>query len=257
MSWVDEIIRTAAPGAAKVIYWMGEVEFLSAAENDTAGRTLKLRVVRGPQEQHLINPFAKATRKRSGFAGTHFTLSLAGIGDNERMEWVDTVVMLNWADGPSGATVTLKIPDTADVHPFMFCVRPSANVRGTRWMAVFVELDDGHVAVRQLDAQVEKHLDRVSGVSDAVAGSSGARGQTYAQGVALLIQSQPFLDYLGEMVEAKEWTFAAADQWLKSRLEIASKSELNVPSAARQKWEKIRSSYLEWAARGARAPRLY
>ena len=58
MGWIDEVIASSDPKTAQRIYWAGEVEFLSAAEGDVTGRTVKLRLVRGPEEHALVNPFA-------------------------------------------------------------------------------------------------------------------------------------------------------------------------------------------------------
>ena len=126
----------------------------------------------------------------------------------------------------------------------MFCKRPSAEGPGTRWMAVFVELTDDGGAVNQKQAGMADKL------ADTPIANSERKAQTYAQGVALLIKSQQFREYLNEMVEPGDWSPEDADTYIKAKLDIASKSELNVGGIKRAQWEKLRSAYLEWSGRG-------
>ena len=254
-SWIDEVLESADPAAAQRIFWAGEVEFLAASETDTTGCTVKLRLVRGPEEHAMVNPFAKATRRRRGFAGTMFEFSRSRMGDTESgaTPLPMATVLLNWSDGPSGPTVTLKLSDDDCVeldggghHPFMFCKRPSADGPGTRWMAVFVELTDDELPVNQAKADMADKL------ADTQIANSERHSQTYAQGVAVLMKSPQFKQYLTERCDttAADWNDADVDNYIKGKLGIASKSELNVAGIPRKRWEALRSAYLEWSGRG-------
>ena len=244
-SWIDEVIASANPAAAQKIAWAGELEFLSASETDTTGRTVKLRLVRGPEEMASINPFAKFTRRRKGFAGTRFEASLSPLDGTDTLALSTT--LLNWADGPSGPSVTLKLSDDSPQHPFMFSRRPSADGNGTRWMGVMIELTDDEQPVNQKQAGMADKL------ADTPIANSERKAQTYAQGVALLIKSGQFLEFLNERIEPGTWTPDEADTWIKAKLGIASKSELNeIGCPARKVWEQIRSAYVEWSGRGQR-----
>lgn len=250
-NWIDEVLESADPKTAQRIFWAGEVEFLSAAETDTTGRSVKMRLVRGPEEQAMVNPFAKATRRRRGFAGTFFEASLSLLGGPEGGAGgvARATILLNWSDGPSGPTVTLKLSDDEEgggEHPFMFCKRPSAEGPGTRWMAVFVEMTDDGEAVNQAKADMADKL------ADTPIANSERHSQTYAQGVAVLMKSPQFKQYLTERCDttAADWNDADVDNYIKGKLGIASKSELNVAGIPRKRWEALRSAYLEWSGRG-------
>jgi hypothetical protein len=243
MGWIDEVIAAADPKAARHVYWAGAVEFLSAAENDVTGRTVKLRTLRGPEEFASINPFALATRRRKGHAGTFFemTLSLLGGPEGSEVPRSYATVLLNWSDGPQGATVTLKVSDDHVVHPFMFCKRPSAGVLGTQWMAVFVEQTNDEQPVDQTKAQFTIRDSRIENDRPIM---------SYAQNVGILIKSAAFALYLQERVDGnREWDAESIDTWLKAKLGIKSKTELNLPCPARTACEAIRSNYIEWSGR--------
>ena len=231
-SWIDEVIASANPAAAQKIAWAGELEFLSASETDTTGRTVKLRLVRGPEEMASINPFAKFTRRRKGFAGTRFEASLSPLDGTETLAL--STVLLNWADGPSGPSVTLKLSDDSPQHPFMFSRRPSADGNGTRWMGVMIELTDDEQPVDQTKAQFTIRDSRIENDRPIM---------SYAQNVGILIKSAAFALYLQERVDGnREWDAESIDTWLKAKLGIKSKTELNLPCPARTACEAIRST---------------
>jgi len=252
-SWIDEVIASANPKTAQRIYWAGEVEFLSAAEGDVMGRTVKLRLVRGPEEHALVNPFAKATRKRKGFAGTFFEMTLSLLGGPEGGDDTMTLstVLLGWSDGPKGATATLKISDEEEGgHPFMYFKRPSSEGPGTRWMAVFVELTDDVQPVNQQQAAICD-----SRIENAPVDHPPAKVKSYAQNAAILIQSPAFALYLQERVDgSRGWDAETIDTWLKAKLGITSKTELNAPGPARTAFDAIKSNYVEWSGRAQYSP---
>ena len=240
-SWIDDIISSSA--APQRIFLAAEVEFMGAAENDITGRTVKLRIIRSPEEQLQAHPCAKATRRRRGFAGTMFEATLSPLDGTPILTLA--TILLNWQDAPKGSTVTLKVSD--DSPEMMFYKRPSAEGPGTRWMAVFVELTGDELPVNQ------KQADMADKLADTPIANSERKAQTYAQGVALLIKSGQFLEFLNERIEPGTWTPDEADTWIKAKLGIASKSELNeIGCPARKVWEQIRSAYVEWSGRGQR-----
>jgi hypothetical protein len=265
-SWIDEIIESASPKAARAVYWAGEVEFLAATESDITGRTVKLRTLRGPEEFGSPNPFALATRKRNGFAGTFFEMTLSLLAGAEGYEEPrsHSTVLLNWSDGPKGATITLKVSDEQLLHPFMFCKRPSAGVLGTRWMAVFVELTDDEQPVDQEKAQFTIRDSRIENDPFVQAGLQDdarhphpygvvaklAKPMSYAQNAAILMQAPAFAMYLQERVDGnRQWDVDSIDTWLKAKLGIKSKTELNEPGTARTAFDAIKSNYIDWSGR--------
>lgn len=147
--WLDKMI--AASPRAKHIAWSGEVRLAGAREDDRIGRTVKLDIVRMPEDAMDANPFAAHTRRRAGHGGTRFELALTEIVDANTLtkDFMEEVMLLNWNDGPKGPTVTFMLQPGAQaggsisIHPFMY------KDRGTAYMAVFVELGDDDVAVNQ------------------------------------------------------------------------------------------------------------
>ncbi len=230
MSWIDEIVSSsAAPGA---VFLATEAEFLSASSSDSVGRTVKLRIVRPPKDQHLANPFAIATRRRGKRAGTRFDASIVDVTTQES-RYTGDVMLLNWASGPAGDNVTLLInftEDETDGHPFLLCKRPSAGANGTRFMCVFVAVgDDEQVVVEPSDEKV------------AIKGA-----QPLSVQAAMLVKQPVFHDFLRETIEDVQWDTGRSDAWLKRACGISSKSELKHNQAAAGIFRKVLWKYSDW-----------
>jgi hypothetical protein len=236
-NWIDSLVTTTAPTTAVYIAWAGEVEFVGASESDSAGRRVKLRLVRPPEQSTQINPFAAFTRRRRGHAGTRFDVSVVAIvGLHESMM---EMALANWADDPRGSTVTFILGNT-EAHPFMHDTRASKDQPGTRYMMTFVEKKDDETLVRQDQADREVHRIRTG------------RSQTLSNAARLLTKNQRFWDWLRETQDdSLQWDTVTADHWLKSQCGVESKTELDAddtPEAASKiiQFHKLRAAFVDW-----------
>ncbi len=233
MSWIDEIVSSsAAPGS---VFLATEAEFLSASSSDSIGRTVKLRIVRPPKDQHLANPFSSVTRRRGKRAGTRFDASIVDVATQES-KYTGEVMLLNWASGPSGDNVTLLInfiEDETDGHPFLLCKRPSAGAPGTRFMCVFVTVGDDEQVVVDTDKPADARVDTRS-------------QQPLSVQAAMLTKQPAFHDFLRETVNDSQWNTADADRWIKTACSINSKSELVENQKAASIFKKILWKYSDW-----------
>lgn len=231
MSWIDDVIRDS--GQAGTIFWSGETEFMGAAESDSVGRTLKLRLIRPAREQHLANPFAKATRRRGKRAGSRFELSAVDV-ETGLSAYLGESMLLNWASGPSGDNATLLLHAESDTHPFLYCRRASASLPGTRFMLALASIQDDE--------------ERVSEVSVSAAEAKQRGEQPLSVQAAIILKQPAFYRMLSEKVsDETTWDFASADAWLKQTCKIKSKSELTTNALAQTIFKKIRSVYSEYA----------
>lgn len=83
MNWIESLVNERSSPTQRVSAHIGECEFMAAQESDSAGRTVKLRLLRPPEEQGKSNPFSKFTRKRRGKAGSRFEASFAQISNDQ------------------------------------------------------------------------------------------------------------------------------------------------------------------------------
>lgn len=214
--WLDDM--TDESPAAKHVAWAGELVFAGAREDDRIGRTAKFDIIRLPEDAGKVNPFAEHTRRRANHAGTRFTLALSMLEPVcEATDWLDEVMLLGWNDGPKGQMVTLLLQPTADKHPFM------TTDRGTRYMAVFVELDDADAAVDQHKRErVEKAPQRLSNVA------------------AQMIKTVAYQQF--SKTGSKEF----ADEFMKIELGIGSKSELDSDANAVKRFRAHCDEFVLW-----------
>lgn len=232
--WIDEIV---SPHVKDRIAWSGALEFAGAAEDDRTGRTVQFRLIRDGSDLLVAHPFAKYTRRRRGHAGTRFNAVFSPVGGGETVS--GEVMLLNWADGPQGATVKFLLEAEAEDHPFLNCKRKSADSSPDTFMGVLMELDDDDQIVNQVKRErVEKPPQRLSNVA------------------AMMVKHEHFHAYLAEFVgpeadDHMKWDTARADEWLKDSVGIASKADLDKPSnpIARSKFMKLQSHYSEWLHR--------
>ena len=242
MSWIDQLIDEDPSlkdkvTTAKYIAHCSEVEFAGASESDTAGRRVKFRLIRPPEELGKVNPFALHTRRRKGHVGTRFDVAFAEIaGAKELMleTW-----LADWSDSPKGSTISLALNTEATVHPFMYDRRVSKEQAGTRYMATFVERSDDESVVVQEKAERAEQAHRTG------------RSQTLSNVARLLTKNQRFRDWLRETVADQDWSIANADGWIKHEIGIDSKAELDderTPESVAKivKFHRLRTSFVDW-----------
>lgn len=240
MSWIDSLVNERSSPAQRHTAWVGEVEFMMAQESDSAGRTVKLRLIGRPEDQGKSHPFSKFTRKRRGKAGSRFEASFAAVtGDQQLML---EVMLLNWQSNPQGDTVVFLLNQESAQHPFMGCTRGSKDAPGTRWMVVAVEIDDSQELVQQGKVEQLEQARRTG------------REQHLSNAARLLTKNPRFWEFLTETCAHGEVRSTSdADALLKDVVRIESKSELD--SDAPESVEKIvafhrlREGFVTWQER--------
>lgn len=233
--WLEDL---ADRPMAQHVAWAGELVFAGATESDRSGRTVRFTVVRAEKERGQAHPFAAHTMRRKGFAGTRFIMGLDRFEDSKTgpSEFSSEVILLGWTDGPKGATATFGLPLDSPVHPFLGCTRPAKDAVPSRWMAVFVELNDEDAPVNQVQrAKVEKPKQRI-------------RNSNLA---AQLIKNPNFWRYLEDCFGGRVSTAEDADRLLKVAFSIDSKAQLDSEPDAAQAFDAMRETFVGWqVARG-------
>lgn len=232
--WIDDLSLKDVRAASTVAF-AGEVEFSSARETDSGGRTVQLRLVRTPEDVSKAHPFSRFTRRRRGKGGSRFEASFAMIdGNDERME---ELVLLNWTSNPRGDFVDFLVSNEAAQHPFMGCSRPSKDAPGTRWMMIAVERDDDEQIVRQGAAEQLERQRRTGKV------------QHLSNVARIMTKNERFWEFLSESMAACN-NEAIADRLLKEFCRIESKAELDTqgPEGIRKiaSFHKLRALFIEW-----------
>jgi hypothetical protein len=233
-NWIDALV--ADKSTRKYIAYAGELEFMRASENDSAGRTVRFRLVRTPEQQGKAHPFAAATRRRRGKGGTRYEVGMAAIVGGAEM--LIEVVLLNWSSTPQGDWVDLGLDFETDRHPFMGCTRASKDTPGTRWMGTFVEKDDSDALINQ---EKQERLETIR---------KTGRNQTLSNVARVMTKNPRFHEWLREYEEDTDWNTKDADDWLKATLGIMSKTALDSDGPEAVKaiagFHKIRTKFVEW-----------
>lgn len=248
-NWLDDL---KGRPMARNVAWAGELVFAGANESDRGGRTVRFTVVRSAEEKGQAHPFAAHTMRRKGFAGTRFQMALTPFEECRLPEFLSEVILLGWTDGPKGATVTFGLPlddirlkhdgQNSQIisglqHPFIGCTRAAKGNAPSRWMAVFVELNDEDAPVDQVQrAKVEKPKQKI-------------RNSNLA---AQFIKNPRFHEYLERRHGAGAILSAAdADRWLKVACAIESKAQLDSEPTAAEVFDLLRQDFVDWQiARG-------
>jgi hypothetical protein len=228
--WIDKLV---SEHTRKHIAWVGETEFCGAAEDDRTGRTVQFRLVRKPEELLAAHPFATYTRRRRGHAGTRFEAVFNAV---EGWQVLCEVMLLNWGDGPGGATVKFLLDLALDDHPFLKCTRRAKEKAGTAFMVVFMEVDDDNTIVNQ------EQRERVEGHSK----------QHLSNVAAMMVKNNRLHLWLREIVDEDiAWDTQKSDQWLKETLSISSKAELDNEEniQAISGFHRLRAAFVEWQER--------
>lgn len=220
------------------IAWQGELEFLGATEDDRTGRTVQFRLIRKLDEMGMAHPFGAFTRRRRGHAGTRFKAVFQPIDMGRGVD--GEIMLLNWADGPKGATVKFLLHCSDPDHPFLYCDRRTPDAGGTSFMAVLLELDDDDVVVNQAKRErYEKSQQKLSNVA------------------AMMVKYPRFHEWLREIAgpapsaedgeySVGQWGRLEADAWIKDELDISSKGELDRDTKAARRFLTLRSRYTDW-----------
>lgn len=235
-SWLDDL-TSRSPMKAK-IGWTGELEFNGATEDDRSGRVVKFRVVRRPEEMGQAHPFSRFIRRRGKTTGTIFETAITSVASGA-VVYSAPVMLLNWSDGPGGATVTLLVESDEPQHPFLGYSRASKQVAGSRFMAVFLEKED--------DATLHEQAQTELAARNAATGNQ----QKLSNVAALFCKNALFHDFLREQVsDTLAWNEKTSAQWLKDTLRINSRSELDSGAADMQpviaNFHRIRKQWLAW-----------
>jgi len=221
--WIDEM--TAASPAARFIAWAGELIFEGAHEDDRVGRTVKFRIVRPPEKLGEANPFSTYTRRRKGHAGTRFE---AVFSTGEKQAEMMEIMLLNWADGPKGSTVTFVLPPYGD-HPFM------RNSRGVDAVAVvLLEKDDDEAVVDQVKR------DRVE---------NPRRKQKLSTVAAQMCKNPVFQEWVSYVETAPSTDEYQARDWLCLACSIDSRADLDTEidsGGAQRKFRAICDEFVAW-----------
>lgn len=228
--WLDEMV--AKSPSARYIAWSGELLFAGAKWDDKQGRVVKFIVRQLPESVGTEHPFAQYTRRRAGHAGTIFEAAFAGVAPLEQ-EFLIELMLLGWADGPAGQTVTFLMHDDEVHATLMRRVRDQDS-----WMATLMEKQDDETPVDQPKrSRVERKPQRLSILA------------------AQMIKTELFQNYLMDLFETAPGTRAAngdeaavavTDDLLKIRLEIDSKAELDSDPTAAGRFRQLCSSFVEW-----------
>lgn len=228
--WINDL--TDQSPLRNKIGWRGELEFGGATEDDRAGRTVKFRIVRRPEEQGSAHPFSAFTRRKGKASGTIFHATIASVTTGLAV-YSDEVMLVNWTDNPAGATVVFQLQAESEQHPFLGYSRPSRQVAGSRFMAVMLEQEtaDEILATEEREARIERNSK-----------------QTVSNVAAMICKHPRFHDWLRETVEAVDWGEAKAASWLKDQVRVKSRSELDNPknTAEIARFERIRKGFVAW-----------
>lgn len=241
MSWVDELLdemeqeEAAQAKPSIAIAFAGEVEFNKATETDTTGRTVRFRIVKHPEDTRKAHPFESFTRKRRGHAGSRFEASFNEI--DGRREFMLELMLLNWSANPRGEFVDFSLTFEAQTHPFMGCQRGSKDSPGTRFMMVAVEVNDDQAIVQEMRAEQEEHSRRTG------------RPQHLSNAARIMTKNPRFHEWVTELSGEAVKT-SGADDWLKARLGIESKADLDLDGpeavAAIVAFHKLRERFVAW-----------
>lgn len=224
--WINDII---SPNVKDWIAWQGALAFNGASEDDRTGRTVQFFLLREGEDLLSAHPFARYTRRRRGHAGTRFHAVFSPVGGGDPIS--DEVMLLNWGDGPGGATVKFLL-NVEDHHPFMTCKRRSKDGSADTFMGVLMELDDDDEVINQVKRErYEAAQQKLSNVA------------------AMMVKHPHFHQFLLETVgeQQRPWDAEFADRYLKDLLVIDSKAELDGKNKeAQHKFIKLRAAYNEW-----------
>jgi hypothetical protein len=137
--------------------------------------------------------------------------------------------LVRWAEsGNAGRTVTLRLDEEGDVHPFKG-LKQGDN--GVRMQVAIVLVDDQ-----------EKPMVPPSGGSKKEAGKKAFRDMPRSQQAALKLTDPDFREWLEQYNDGPE-KLSDYDFTLKQLLVIDSKRELDTNPGAAERWDRVLATY--------------
>lgn len=234
MSWVDE--------TSKIIFWAGMLEFASASQTDSGGRSVRFRMVMGAKDTKLAHPFSLT------HPGARFTLSLVTddplpIEPRPPFE----CQLVTWLDSPTGRYLKIALnaaegPQSDDLWAgFLGATRPSKTTPGTLWAAAFVLLGDDETPVAVRNESPLLTTDVKTDIS-----TPERHSQLLSNQAAIMLKSPTFQRFITAMAfDRTNGSFRSSpDEALKMLCGIRSKRELDAEDGApRQKFLAIRRDF--------------
>lgn len=126
---------------------------------------------------------------------------------DQHIVFAGEAILLNWGDTSSrGRTVTLKLPEDADTHPFRDFAITEGKKAGQRFQVVFVQVGDDELPVEQ-----QRRL---------------------SQQAAILCKDAGFRAFIAERSISQVDTEEDAKQWMCSGAGISSRKEFDTNKRA-------------------------
>ena len=236
------------------IAWAGELELVEAKWTDKDGHTIRFRLV--TPNENRPNPFKAFTKRRGKRAGTRFIASLSHVQGvkTEEIAYNGEFMLAGWGDtSTAGYTVTFWCePPEQGIHSF------AGYLRGRdTFMAALVELDEDDMPVDQAKrARVEGGEQADSPNADHGPTRKGPKPlSNYA---ALLCTNEDFWRWINvEMMDGPagyDWINSTeqAAAWMRERLEIESRRELDEDEKAAERYHRlVRRPFTEWNDEGS------
>lgn len=195
-----------------IIAYQGELEFDGAFWDDQGGWRVRWRLVGSPEQVSRANPMKKFTKRRGERVGTIFLAALVPVAYGK--PYNGEVMLGAWADSTSGWSVTFEHPSEPEF--VAGCLRRTKDRPGTRYMGALSETDeDGHAVQQEQRERVEQ------------AQLAGKGAMLLSNRAAILMKNHMFHEWLRENVQSVDWGETSANGWLKNRLGIASKADLD------------------------------
>jgi hypothetical protein len=216
-----------------VVAYSGEVEFDGCFWDDLSGWRVRWRLVGVPGSLEKANPMKKFTKRRGDRTGTRFQAAIQPVSFGEPYD--GEVMLAAWSDSTSGWSATFEFPEQPDFTTR--CLRRAKDRIGTRFMMALAEIDhEENVIDQQQRERVEQ------------AQSMGKGLLLLSNKAAMLMKNHMFHEWLRENVKPGDWNELSANGWLKNRIGITSKAELDDKrnSRAIQEYLKIVRDFEEY-----------
>lgn len=201
------------------------MELINARWDLESGRTVDFRI--GGDGYERMHPFKTFQRKRAGRMGSRFA---SAIVDMLGVVRVSTEVMLkNWTETASGGQqFSLWLDDEAALHPFAGCKHRKRDEPGEMFRISLLEIQEDETPMPQEGQVRVRHL------------SNDAH--------ALVVRNPMYVRFLKETKPGlADWNPDKAKEYVKSRLEIESLSDLDkIPAKAQEYREQIVKPFERW-----------
>jgi hypothetical protein len=238
MSWVDE--------TSKIIFWAGMLEFASASQTDSGGRSVRFRMVMGAKDTKLAHPFSLT------HPGARLSVSLVEEHLGAEGQTLVTLPpfecqLVTWLDSPTGRYLKIALnaaegPQSDDLWAgFLGATRPSKTTPGTLWAAAFVLLGDDETPVAVRNESPLLTTDVKTDIS-----TPERHSQLLSNQAAIMLKSPAFQRFIisAAFDRTNGSIVLSPDEALKMLCGIRSKRELDAEDGApRQKFLAIRMDF--------------